>query len=59
MTDKRTKTEQLMDLAKGSVFFPFTEPTVYSPISGKKLSGDSRMIDIKKKIWGDKNYRKK
>jgi len=29
-----------MDLATGSVFFPFTEPTVYSPITRKKVSGD-------------------
>ena len=54
MTDKRSKIEQLKDLAVGSIFFPFTEPTVYSPVSGKKLSGDDRKIDIKKKIWGDR-----
>ena len=51
--DKRSKTKQLMDLATGSVFFPFTEPTVYSPVSGKKVSGEKKKKwNATEKIWG-------
>ena len=38
------KTSELVGLAKGSVFFPFTEPNVFSPISGRQVSGRNMQL---------------
>lgn len=35
----RKKQKDLLNLAKGSVFFPFTQPTVVNPFSGRKIQG--------------------
>lgn len=56
MKDKRTKVEQVKDLAIGSVFFPFTEPTVYNPVTGRQVSGRKmKKFDVKKLIGGENN----
>ena len=44
----KDKIDQLMNLAKGSIFFPFTEPDVKNPVTSKKVSG--RNIDYNKLI---------
>lgn len=51
--DIEQKTKSLLNLAKGSVFFPFTEPEIYSPVTGKKVSGrKTETFDVNKKIYG-------
>jgi len=49
----KKKTKDMLNLAKDSIFFPFTEPTVQSPVTGKKVSGRKRKpFNIKKILWG-------
>jgi len=51
--DIKKKTKDILNLARESIFFPFTEPDVRSPITGKKVSGRKREpFDAEKKIWG-------
>jgi len=42
--DIKKKVKELTELATGSIFFPFTEPRVISPISGKVISGKKRLL---------------
>lgn len=49
------KIKQVMDLATGSVFFPFTEPTVYNPVTGRKVSGRKmKKFNAQRLIWGNR-----
>jgi len=47
------KVKQVQNLAKGSVFFPFTQPTVRSP-TGRMIKGNQPSINkVMKKFLGD------
>jgi len=50
MVDVKEKIASLRELAKGSIFFPFTEPKVKSPVTGKQVSGDYDKEFYSKKI---------
>ena len=41
----RKKVDDLKELAVGSVFFPFTEPRVKSPVTGKYVGGEKKQTD--------------
>lgn len=41
----RKKVNELKELAVGSVFFPFTEPKVKSPLTGKYVGGEKKQTD--------------
>jgi len=54
--DVKKKTKDVLNLATGSIFFPFTEPDVRSPVTGKKVSGrKQKPFNAEKLIWGEKN----
>lgn len=49
------KIKGVLNLAKGSVFFPFTQPTVKSP-TGKIIKGRMPAVDrVMKNMFGDKD----
>ncbi len=49
------KTKEMLDLAKGSIFFPFTQPTVKSP-TGRVIKGRMPSIDRAMKNFGLKGF---
>lgn len=62
VSDKRSspffkqKTKNLLGLAKGSIFFPFTQPTVKHPISGHVIKGHQPTVQrVMKNFFGDKD----
>ena len=51
--DVKQKTKDILNLARESIFFPFTEPDVKSPVTGKKVSGRKRKeFNAQRLIWG-------
>lgn len=46
----RKKIDDLKELAAGSILFPFTEPKVKSPYSGKNVGGDKSVKNQTEKV---------